>query len=204
MKDKLFFKPTPLYKEYLILDMIEKYPSITQREISDAIGSSVSMVNAYIDHYEKNGYLKRHYSSKKDVQYMISKKGREQRKYLNINYLYATQILYNSAKENIETFILQLEAKGFRQILLYGAGEVAEILLYAIKSRVNNLLSVVGIIDDDPKKVGLSLAEIPIISRNMIHQINFDGILISSYKNREQIRYQLVDYPSSSIIEFFD
>jgi len=206
MKDNLFFKPTPLYKEFLILDLIEKYPSITQREISEVIGSSVSMVNAYIDQYEKEGYLKRHYNSKKDVQYWISKKGREQRKLLNISYLNATQTLYNSAKENIEAFILQLETKGFHRILLYGAGEVAEILLHAIKSRVNNLLTVVGIIDDDKKKIGLSLVDIPIISRDMIHQVEHDGILVSSYTNREQIKHQLhlVDYPISKVLQFFE
>ena len=206
MNQNPFFKPTPLYKEFLVLDLIEKHPSITQREISEVIGSSVSMVNAYIDQYEKEGYLKRHYTSKIDVEYRISKKGREQRKLLNINYLNATQTLYNSAKENIEAFILQLETKGFHRILLYGAGEVAEILLHAIKSRVHNLLTVVGIIDDDSKKIGLTLVDIPIISRDMMHQVSFDGILISSYTNREQIKQQLqlLDYPNSNILEFFD
>lgn len=206
MNHNPFFKPTPLYKEFLVLDLIEKHPSITQREISEEIGSSVSMVNAYIDQYEKEGYLKRHYTSKIDVEYRISKKGREQRKLLNINYLKGTQTLYNSAKENIETFILQLESKGFRRILLYGAGEVAEILLHAIKSRVHNLLTVVGIIDDDTKKIGLTLADVPIIARSMMHQYTFDGILVSSYTNREQIKHQLqlLNYPSSNILEFFD
>lgn len=206
MNQNPFFKPTPLYKEFLVLDLIEKHPSITQREISEEIGSSVSMVNAYIDQYEKEGYLKRHYTSKIDVEYRISKKGREQRKLLNISYLNGAQILYNSAKENIETFILQLESKGFHRILLYGAGEVAEILLHAIKSRVHNLLTVVGIIDDDTKKIGLTLADVPIIARSMMHQYTFDGILVSSYTNREQIKHQLqlLNYPSSNILEFFD
>ena len=93
MNHNPFFKPTPLYKEFLVLDLIEKHPSITQREISEEIGSSVSMVNAYIDQYEKEGYLKRHYTSKIDVEYRISKKGREQRKLLNINYLKGTDSL---------------------------------------------------------------------------------------------------------------
>ena len=206
MNHNPFFKPTPLYKEFLVLDLIEKHPSITQREISEEIGSSVSMVNAYIDQYEKEGYLKRHYTSKIDVEYRISKKGAEQRKLLNISYLNATQTLYNSAKENIETFILQLESKGFHRILLYGAGEVAEILLHAIKSRVHNLLTVVGIIDDDTKKIGLTLVDVPIIARSMMHQYTFDGILVSSYTNREQIKHQLqlLNYPSSNVLEFFD
>jgi predicted transcriptional regulator len=56
MNDNPFFKPTPLYKEFMILDLIEKNPSLTQREIGDAIGVAVSMVNAYLDEYEEKGY----------------------------------------------------------------------------------------------------------------------------------------------------
>jgi hypothetical protein len=42
LSDNQFFKPTVLYKEYMILDMIEKNPNITQREMSKAIGIAVS------------------------------------------------------------------------------------------------------------------------------------------------------------------
>ena len=44
-----FFKPTMLYKEYMILDLIEKNKDITQREISQTVGIAVSMTNDYID-----------------------------------------------------------------------------------------------------------------------------------------------------------
>lgn len=45
MSNNTFFKPTPLYKEFMILDLIEKNKDITQREISLQIGAAVSMVN---------------------------------------------------------------------------------------------------------------------------------------------------------------
>lgn len=46
-----FFKPTLLYKEFMILDLIEKDSNITQREISKAINIAVSMVNNYLNEY---------------------------------------------------------------------------------------------------------------------------------------------------------
>ena len=67
MIENNFFQPTPLYKEYLVLDMIEKRPNITQRVISEALGVSVSMINYYLDEYEKKGYIKRKYHSTKSV-----------------------------------------------------------------------------------------------------------------------------------------
>jgi hypothetical protein len=43
MSDNSFFKPTLLYKEFMILDLIEKDANITQREISKTIGVAVSI-----------------------------------------------------------------------------------------------------------------------------------------------------------------
>ena len=99
--DNFYFKPTIFLKEYLILDLIEKNPHITQREISKSIGSSVSMVNFYIDEFENKGLINKNYLSTKTVEYIITNKGLERRKVLNMGYLNATQVLYNSAKLNI-------------------------------------------------------------------------------------------------------
>ena len=52
MNKNPFFKPTPLYKEFMILDLIEKDAKITQRAISDQVGIAVSMTNKYLDEYE--------------------------------------------------------------------------------------------------------------------------------------------------------
>ena len=67
MKKELYFKPTPLYKEYMILDLVEKNTNITQRELSKNIGASVSMINAYLDEYEEKGFIIRKYISDKKL-----------------------------------------------------------------------------------------------------------------------------------------
>jgi DNA-binding MarR family transcriptional regulator len=206
MSDNKFFKPTILYKEYMILDMIEKNPNITQREIGQAIGIAVSMVNGYIHEYEQKGYVKRKYISTKTVEYLVTKNGLERRKVLNIGYLNASQRLYNSAKENIENFLNQIEEKGFRNILLYGAGEVAEILLNTIKGNKQSSIHALAIIDDDLDKVGNEIVSTVIISREMILGYEFDGILISSFTNKEKIKKNIlaIDFDENQIIDFFN
>ena len=116
--------------------MIEKDSKITQRDMSDAIGVAVSLINGYLDDYESFGLVKRKYLSSKTVEYHITKKGIERKKVLNIGYLNSAQMLYNSAKENIEKFLIQIEQKGYKNILLYGAGEVAEMMLHTVKTSV--------------------------------------------------------------------
>lgn len=190
----------------MILDLIEKDAKITQREISKKVGIAVSMVNSYLDDYEKKGLIKRKKHSTKNVEYFVTKKGVEQKKLLNIGYLKDSQILYDNAKENIEKFLDQLENKGKHKLFLYGAGEVAEILLHAIFSSDKTQLVILGVIDDDNEKVGKSIYNTPIVSLDMVNDYLYDGILISSYTNKNTIMNKLTQYhyDTNKIYNFFD
>ena len=206
MSDNQFFKPTVLYKEYMILDMIEKNSNITQREMSKTIGIAVSMINNYLDIYEKDKLIKRKKHSTKTVEYFITKKGSERRKLLNIWYLKSSNNIYIQAKDNIIRFLNQIIDKGFKKIMLYGAGEVAEIMLQVMNDDNQIPLEVVAVIDDYKDRVGDTLVNIPIITLNELSKYNHDGIMISSYKHHETIHNNLVkiDYPKKQIIQFFD
>jgi FlaA1/EpsC-like NDP-sugar epimerase len=163
------------------------------------------MTNFYLDQYEKDKLIKRVKHSTKTVEYFVTKKGSERRKVLNISYLNSSQKLYNSAKENIESFLLQIESKGFKNILLYGAGEVCEILLNAIKSSKVVNIKAQAIVDDNLDKIGHKIGSTYIISRESISDYEHDGILISSYTNNEIIYNKLMQlgYSKDKIIQFF-
>lgn len=206
LSDNSFFKPTILYKEYMILDMIEKNSHITQREMSQAIGIAVSMINEYLDTYEKDKLIKRQKHSTKNVEYFITKKGSERRKLLNIWYLKSSHEIYLSAKDNITSFLNQIISKGFKKILLYGAGEVAEIMLRVLNDDNSIPLEVLAVVDDSVLKAGYNIVNIPIITKDNIEDFAHDGVLVSSYKHHEVINKNLnaIHYPSEKIINFFD
>jgi DNA-binding MarR family transcriptional regulator len=206
MSDNSFFKPTLLYKEFMILDLIEKDANITQREISKTIGVAVSMVNQYIENFVEKGLIKKKKHSTKTVEYFITKKGAKRKKVLNISYLNASLNIYKSAKENIVEFLTQIINKGYENILLYGAGEVAEILLQTILIDSQIPINVLAVIDDDESKLGKTLVSKKIISLDRVNEYQFDGILISSYTNQKLILDKLlaVNYQKENILHFFD
>ena len=206
MTKNTFFKPTPLYKEFMILDLIEKNKDITQREISNSIGVAVSMVNNYLDEYEQDGYIKRKYHSTKTIEYFVTKKGAERKKVLNISYLSDSLKVYKSAKENIFIFLNQIIEKGFKRILLYGAGEVAEILLQSIVSDEDIPIEVLAVIDDDSNKLGNFLVNTKIIALSEIYDFVHDGILIASHTNRVLMLRNLkaLKYDENKILNFFE
>jgi len=206
MSDNSFFKPTLLYKEFMILDLIEKDANITQRKISKTIGVAVSMVNQYLDSYEKSGLIKRKKYSTKTVEYFVTKKGMERRKLLNISYLSAAQKIYNSAKENILAFLSELSDQGFKKLLFYGAGDVAEIILQTIINEKYRLIKVEAIIDDDVIKQNTNLLGYDILSFVDIDNYDYDGILISSFSKNNAIYNKLINsnIQINKIIRFFN
>ena len=96
--------------------------------------------------------------------------------------------------------------KGFKDIIFYGAGEVAEILLQTINDDKSIPINIVGIIDDDTNKQGETIVNYVINDSNIISSINHDAILIASYTNYETIYNKLMDmnYPKDKIIYFFE
>ena len=84
--------------------------------------------------------------------------------------------------------------KGYRNIILYGAGQVAEIMLQTINSDKNIPLNVVSLIDDDLNKQGTTLINTPINSIEHINKLTHDCVMISSYGNHDAIMSKLINY----------
>lgn len=206
MKNNLFFKPTTQYRKFLILDSIDNNNKITQRDLSKRVGISVSMINTYLMDYEKLGLIKKKYQSKKTIYYSLTKTGVENKKVLNIGYLSSSLNIYNNAKKNVLDFLEIIKKKGFRNIILYGAGEVAEILLQTIELNESMKINIVGIIDDDLNKQGKRLVSHLIESNQIIKSKRHDCILISSYTNNSMIFEKLnsMEYDLKKIIQFFE
>lgn len=202
----LFFKPTLLYKEFLILDLIEKNKHITQRVLSENVGVAVSMINSYLDDFEEKGLIKRNRKTTKTVEYIVTKKGVQRRKLLNIRYLKSSQDVYASAKDNIAEYLNEIVQKGFSKILLYGAGEVAEIILDVLKRDSSIKLKTIAVIDDNIQKQGMNILDTEIISIEDISNYAFDGIFISSYTHHQNIYKKLISrgYKEKNILHFFD
>ena len=205
MKNNPFFIPSPLYKEFMLLDVIEKQPSITQRAMSQSLNVAVSMINSYLSEYEEKGFLIRRYHSSKVVEYEITKKGKERRKLLNIWYLDASQRVYASAKNNIYQFLSTFKAKGYLNIALYGAGEFTQIILDVIQKDFQKDITIKYILDDDPLKQGSTLNGIEIKSLEDMDLREIDGILVSSYTHHQSMLHRLKSkhISENKIIQFF-
>ena len=205
MKKDIFFKPTATYKEFLILVAVEENPQITQRELAAITSSSVSMINQYLDEYERKGYIKKKHVTTKNVQYNITGLGKERKQVLNIGYLNEIQRNYQIAKKETKAFLTKIVTQGYRNVIFYGAGDVAEILLQTIKDDQSIPINVVGLIDDNVDKQGVKLVDIMIESNDIIKNVHHDAVMVTSYTKNYEIYSKLrnLKYPKDKIINFF-
>lgn len=203
--DQIFFKSTPLYKEYLLLEAVEKNSKITQRELSRILSVAVSMINEYLDKEEKMGYINKLYRSSKDVEYIITDSGKERVKLLNIQYLKSALAIHNRARRDITIFIERIIQNGFKDIILYGAGDVSEIILQTLEFDRNLKLNIVGILDDDVKKHNTYLYDVKVTEPQSLYSIKHDGVLVSSYLHQNTIEKHLesLNYNKKKIIRLF-
>lgn len=163
------------------------------------------MVNVYINNLEENGYLIRDYQSAKIVYYNITSEGIKRKNYLSVTYLHELLGLYRIAEENIENFLQRLEDKGYKNVLVYGAGEAAETIVGIMKGREYKTLKVLALIDDNKERQGKELLGYKIISREKIEKYEHDGIVVTSYTYEDDIMNKLkeINYPESRIERFF-
>lgn len=200
-----FFDLTSRYKEMALLEHIEKCNVTTQKEMSHSIDSSISMVNTYLEKLEENKFILREYESSKKVDYHITSEGIKRKNYLQITYIKELMDLYIKGQESVSHFLKTIKDKGFKKILLYGAGEVAEIILDIINSQ-NVDLEVVGIIDDNTSKQGQQIKGITISDNSTICDIKHDGLVITSYTFEYNIINKLngINYSQQRIIRYFE
>lgn len=200
-----FLTPTTKLKELSLLQHMEVNPDTTQKEMAEIIHAAPSMVNVYLNEYEKKNYIMREYISAKTVKYMITPEGLKRKNYLLITYLHELLQLYKLAEDNVEGFLEHLEEQGYKKILLYGAGEVAETILGIVRSRQDRLLKVVGVIDDDESRKGQKMLGFEIVSREDMAEYEHDAVVIASYTYEDEIMAKLreVAYPERRVVRFF-
>jgi FlaA1/EpsC-like NDP-sugar epimerase len=200
-----FFSPTSDLKELLLLQHIEDNSETSQHIIAKVINAAASMVNFYINRLEKKGYLKRDYQSAKIVHYNITREGIKRKNYLAFSYLRELIDVYRLAKENVLKSVESIVAKGYRNVLLYGAGEVAETIIEVVRDNKDSGLYIVALVDDDEAKIGSEMLGYKVVSINDISGINHDAIIITSYSYEEDISKKLMEagYPRDRAVRFF-
>ena len=206
LKNLKFFNPTSDLKILLLLEQIQNSNKITQGKLARYIHSASAMINTYIKQLEKEGFLVKNKKTKRDVEYIITKKGIDRKNYLLVTYMNELLELYNLTKINIELFVKKLMKRNYRNCVFYGAGETAKVIIKVIKDMPKLGFKLIFLIDDDINKLGEKFEGYDVVSNVNIKKHDIDAVIITSCVYEKEIRNKLksLNYPGKKIISFFD
>ena len=206
LKNLRFFNPTSKLKILLLLEQIQNSNKITQDKLAHYIHSAPSMINTYIQQLEKKGFLVKNKKTKRNVEYIITKKGIDRKNYLLVTYMSELIELYNLTKINIELFVKNLIKRNYRNCVFYGAGETAKVIITVMKDMPGIDFKLMCLVDDDINKQGRRFLGYDIFSYEDIIKFDVDAVVITSCVFENEIRDKLrkLKYPDEKIIVFFD
>jgi len=188
-RDELkFFKSSPLLKRMLILTAIEENPHISQNNLAEEVGLTSSMVNNYIRELSKKGMISIKGKTNRTMSYNLTPKGLKEKMSLLIAYTIEITELYQDAKQEFAGTLQEVYDEGIHNVVLFGAGETAEILYNASKSLD---LEIIGIVDNDPEKQGKLFGNLVVQPPGFIERIKPDGVIIASIGRQDEIYEQI-------------
>ena len=206
LKNLRFFNSTSELKILLLLEQIQTSNNITQDKLAHYIHSAPSMINIYIKQLEKEGFLVKNKKTKRDVEYIITKKGIDRKNYLLVTYMNELIELYNLTKINIELFVKNLIKRNYKNCVFYGAGETAKVIIKVIKDMSKLDFKLLFLVDDDINKRGEKFEGYDVVSNVSIKKCNIDAVIITScvYENEIRDKLRKLKYPDEKVISFFD
>lgn len=206
LKNLRFFNPTSELKILLLLEQIQSSNKITQNKLARYIHSAPSMINTYIKQLEKEGFLVKNKKTKRNVEYIITKRGIERKNYLLVTYMNELIELYNLTKINIELFVKNLIKRNYKNCVFYGAGETAKVIIRVIKDMPKLDFKLMFLVDDDINKQREKFEGYDVVSNVNIKKHDIDAIIITSCVYEKEIRNKLrkLKYSDEKVISFFD
>jgi DNA-binding MarR family transcriptional regulator len=169
-----------------LLNAVSENPSVTQRSLSLDLGIALGLANAYLKRCVKKGYIKISQIQPNRCAYYLTPKGFAEKSRLTARYLSQSFLLFREARNQYQTLLEDCEARGWRDIVMFGAGDLLEVTLICAQGCDINIMCTVTDDESDvcPVAVVGSLEECPA----------FDAVVIVSLDDPQASYEHVVEH----------
>jgi len=169
------------------LEEIDNNHSPTQRDLARKFNVSLGLVNSFIKRLARKGYVKVTTIPRNRVRYILTPTGFAEKSRLTYEFIQYSLHFYKKALKNFEDLLNQLQRKGVKRVVFYGAGDLAEIASISLKASDIKLIGVVDDLKKGEKFLGQTIKSIAELS-----QLEFDKIIITTIDSKEAIFNRLL------------
>lgn len=183
-----FLKPTEHLRSLQLLEEISKDSTISQRKLSQRLGSALGVTNACLKKMINKGLVKAKGINHKRIAYYLTPKGFNEKTKLTYHFLEYTIRYYIDLKNNIAERLDMLSKEDVKRVVYYGAGEVMEVAYIVLRQTP---LELIGIVDDAPDKKGKKMFGFAIQDPKYLRILKPDAIVVTSQRFRNEILNKL-------------
>ena len=188
-QDTEFFLPTKLHRELLVLISVHGDPDISQYRLASAAGMCPTQANTYIRALTGKGLIIKEGKNNRNMTYRLSETGQQRLNGLLSSYSLDIVHIYSAFKNELRKQLKFMTDSGYRRVVLFGAGETAQLVYAALETLPINVISIV---DNDISKQGQRFFGILVEPPTVIDKIQPDCILITSYAKQDEIFEQIM------------
>ena len=163
-----------------LMGEIERDGNPSQRDLSRRLNLSLGLVNTFLKRLVSKGYFKVKTMPRNRVKYFLTPKGLARKSKLTVEYLRYSINFYNEIKKLLLNKFQDMQGSQTKSILLFGAGEVAE-LAYLYLQLTD--IELVGLVDD--RKNGSPFFEYLVEGLSRLDQGDWDAILLTRLDDME-------------------
>jgi DNA-binding MarR family transcriptional regulator len=140
-----------------ILRYVQNETTMTQRSVAKELGIALGMANFYLKHCIRKGWVKVAQAPANRYLYYLTPGGFAEKSELTREYLFQSFNFFRHARLQCSGILTECEARGWKRILLIGAGELADIMaLYAGEYSIK-LLAIVDSVNVGGNSAGLNV-----------------------------------------------
>ncbi len=190
------YLPAPRLNELHILKQIASDPEITQAELAQRCALSVAMVNNYMKELCAAGLLEYRRKSSKSISYHLTAAGRDAITTTQRELVKEGVKLFADAKERVREIILSRADGKLRRVVLYGTGDLAELVFHALEL---GDVKIVGVCDDHPAGTGRDWFGRETLSPSQILFVAPDSVVIATFEKVDEVYRSLLHLEARGI-----
>ena len=165
-----------------ILEKVDDDIVPSQRDLARHLNISLGLVNSFIKRLAKKGYIKITHLPKNRMRYIMTPIGVAEKSRLTYEYIQYSYNFYKNARQKLRDLYSDLERKGVKRIVFYGANDLAEIAYLSLQE---TNLELVAVVDDE--KMGKKFMRFAVAGPAILGSVAHDVILITSINSTQII-----------------
>jgi DNA-binding MarR family transcriptional regulator len=162
-----------------VLTSIERDSTITQRKLAGELGIALGLANAYLRRCVRKGLIKMRQVPLNRYAYYLTPQGFAEKSRLTAEYLTVSLDFFRRARSDCVALLRQCEALGWRKVALYGAGDLAEIVILSAGETTIDVICVIDSRSASRRCGGLPVVPDLAAAFTRVDALGLDGIIVT-------------------------